>query len=142
MTEFTEVFEIPRNGGRRAGAGRKPGYSPKKADDLISGLDDGTANETTRSAADFAIARARKEKALADLNELDYKVKSSQYVSRASVQQASATALATLAQGMRSISDNLERRGVPPDVCIQVEAIINEGLADIARDLEMMSGGE
>jgi hypothetical protein len=89
---------------------------------------------------DYEKARARNEQAKAELNELDLKVKSGQYVSRNSVQQASATILATLSQGMRSISDNLERRGVPPDVCVQVEAIINEGLADVARDLEMMGG--
>ena len=114
-----------RRGGARPGAGRKTA-------DYIN----------PDEVVDFEKAKARKETALADLHELDYKVKSGQYVSRASVRQASATALATLVQGMRSISDNLERRGVPPEVCVQVEAIINAGLADIARDLELMSGGE
>ena len=91
---------------------------------------------------DYEKARARNEQAKAELNELDLKVKSGEYVSRAAVQQASATVLATLAQGMRSISDNLERRGIPPEVCVKVEEIINAGMADVARDLAMMSGGE
>lgn len=115
---------FPTHGGRRAGAGRKPA-DYVKPDEVV----------------DYEKARARNEQAKAELNELDLKIKSGQYVSRASVQQASATALATLAQGMRSISDNLERRGVPPEVCVQVEAIINEGMADVARDLELMSSG-
>lgn len=115
---------LPRHGGARAGAGRKPA-DYVKPDEVV----------------DYEKARARNEQAKAELNELELKIKSGQYVSRASVQQASATVLATLAQGMRSISDNLERRGVPPEVCVKVEAIITEGMADIASDLELMSSG-
>lgn len=112
-------------GGARPGAGRKPSDYVKP-----------------EQVVDYEKARARNEQAKAELNELDLKVKSGEYVSRAAVQQASATVLATLAQGMRSISDNLERRGIPPEVCVKVEEIINAGMADVARDLAMMSGGE
>lgn len=115
--------DTERRGGARQGAGRKP-----------------TGYEKPESALDYDKARARKEAALADLHELDYKVKSGEYVSRAAVRQASATLIANLAQTMRSVSDNLERRGVPPAVCAQVDATISETLADAARDLEMMSG--
>lgn len=115
--------DTERRGGARHGAGAKPaGY--KKPESVL----------------DYDKARARKETALADLHELDYKVKSGEYVSRAAVRQASATLIANLAQTMRSVSDNLERRGVPPAVCAQVDATISETLADAARDLEMMSG--
>jgi hypothetical protein len=110
------------HGGARPNSGPKmPGY--KKSDDAVK----------------FDAARARKEASLADMHELDYKIKSGEYVSRAAVRQASATVISALAQTMRSLSDNLERRGVPPAVCAQVDAAVHETLADAARDLEMMS---
>ena len=112
-----------KHGGARAGTGPKPkGYvKPPEA-------------------VKFDVARARKEAALADMHELDYKIKSQGYVSRASVRQASATVISTIAQTLRSLSDNLERRGVPPATCALIDAAVNETLADAARDLEMMSG--
>lgn len=93
----------------------------------------------SEDAVKFDAARARKEAALADMHELDYKIKSGEYVNRAAVRQASATVISALAQTMRSLSDNLERRGVPPAVCAQVDTAVHETLADAARDLEMMS---
>lgn len=113
----------PGRGGARAGAGRKPsGYvKPKEA-------------------VDFDKAKARKEAALADLHELDYKVKSGQYVSRDEVRQASATAFAQLAQSLRSIPDTLERKGVPTAVCLKVEAVLTEGLAEAAQKLAKIHG--
>lgn len=116
-----QAVEVPksRRGGRREGAGRKPsGY--QKPEQVI----------------DYEKARARKESALADLNELEFKIKSGQYVSRDQVQQAGATVLSTVAQALRSLSDNLERRGVPPEICVQVEAAVTETLADAAKDLQ------
>lgn len=110
------------HGGARPNTGPKPpGYVKPKA------------------AADYDKARARKEAALADMHELDYKIKSSEYVSRVAVRQASATVISTLAQTMRSLSDNLERRGIPAAVCAMVDESVNATLADAARDLEMMS---
>ena len=87
---------------------------------------------------DFDKARARKESALADLNELDYKVKSGQYVSREAVKQACTTIMATLAQTSRSVSDNLERRGVDPKVCVQVDLAISEALAETGKSLQTL----
>lgn len=116
-----KVIKTEKRGGARAGAGRKPpGYQKPK--------------ETM----DYDKARARKESALADLNELDYKVKSGQYVSRDAVKQACATIMATLAQGIRSLPDNLERRGVEPKVCVQIDAAITEALADTGKALETL----
>lgn len=110
-----------RHGGARVGAGRKPvGY--QKTEDAVS----------------FEKAKARKEAALADLHELDYKVKSGQYVSRVAVRQASATALAQMAQTLRSVSDTLERRGVPVRVCAMVDEVITETLAETGRELSKM----
>lgn len=116
-------ISTPTHGGARDGAGRKPkGY--QKAPEVI----------------EFEKARARNEAAKAQLNELEVKIKSGEYVSRAAVQQASATIIATFAQGVRSIADNLERKGIAPEICAQVETILDEGLASLSQDLEMMSG--
>ena len=112
------------NGGAREGAGRKPlGYQKPK------------------EIVDFDQARARKEAALADKYELEYKIQSGEYVSRDSVKQASATVLSTIAQTLRSVSDNLERRGIAPEVCVLVDATISEVLADAAKDLALLSEG-
>lgn len=109
-------------GGARPGAGRKPaGYI--RPDDAVS----------------YDKAKARKEVALADLHELDYKVKSGQYVARAAVRQAAATALAVLAQTLRSLPDNLERRGIEASVCAQIDAVVTDVLADAGRALQEIS---
>lgn len=110
-------LQPPSRGGARSNSG------PKKSDEGVK----------------YDVAKARKESALADMHELDYKIKSGEYVSRAMVRQASATVISTLAQTMRSLSDNLERRGIAPEVCAKVDEAVNETLADAARDLEMMS---
>ncbi len=113
------------HGGARAGAGRKPaGY--QKPEEVV----------------DYEKAKARHEAAKADLAELDYKIKSGEYVSRASVRQAVATVMAGFVQTMRSVSDNLERKGVSPDLCVQVDAVINDALADVGRDLQMLGGDD
>ena len=126
MMRTTDTGSIgPRtNGGARAGAGRKPlGY------------------EKPQNVKDYDDARARKESALADLHELDYKVKSGQYVPRAAIREASATAMAALAQTLRSLPDNLERRGISAAVCAQIDRVITESLADTARALERLHAG-
>lgn len=140
MDDITDIFEIPMSGGRRAGSGRKLGYSPKHAADILSGKGSEAATDTTRVAADFARSRARKESALADLNELAYKIKSGEYVARAAVQEAAATLLSSLAQSLRSLPDNLERKfALAPTIAAQVELTIDRALADVASGLEMFS---
>lgn len=133
---------IPRHGGRRAGSGNKKGYSPKAAADLFAtGEAEGASEQTTVTVA-FARSRARKESALADMNELNYKIKAGEYVERAAVREASATLLATLAQSLRSLPDNLERKfHLPSDVAEEVEKVIDGALAALASDMEMFSGG-
>lgn len=115
---------VNTHGGYRPGAGRKP--NPVKSPEAV----------------DLEKSKARKEAALADLHELDYKVKSGEYVSRAAVRQASATAMAVLVQSMRSLSDNLERRGVPTKYCAMVDAAVNETLAQTGKDLAMLGGDD
>lgn len=108
----------------RPGRGRKPvGYVP------------------TQERVDFDEARARNEAAKADLNELELAVRRGLYVERAWVQQLSATALATLAQNLRSVPDNLERRtGISPEVAQEVEQMIDNALNDLAIEFEELAG--
>lgn len=86
----------------------------------------------------FDEARTRNETAKAGLNEIELKIKSGEYIARAAVQTASATALATMAQTMRSIPDNMERKGVAPEVCVLVERVIDEVMAGLSQELEML----
>ncbi|MEO8546477.1 MAG: hypothetical protein ABI434_23015 [Burkholderiaceae bacterium] len=121
LGENGSVF--PTRGGARFGAGRKPpGY------------------EKPAVAVDFDVAKARKEAALADMHELNFKVKSGEYVARAAVQDASATLLASLSQSLRSIPDNLERKfHLSPDIAEQIEAVINASLSDLSEGLAMFT---
>lgn len=139
-----DIFDVPGNGGRRAGSGRKRGYSPKRASLLLDQngdiIDDEPEDSVVKVATEFAKAKARKESALADHHQLAYKIKSGQYVERAAVQAVSATLLATLAQNMRSIPDNLERKfNLSPEAAEFVESVINSVLADVAEGLAIFS---
>lgn len=92
------------------------------------------------SVQDYDAAKARNELAKAELNELEVKIKTSEYGSRAAYRQASATALASLAQTLRSVPDNLERRlGVSPEVAQEVGNQIDAALDDLASEFEMMT---
>ena len=116
----------PGRGGARAGAGRKPlGY------------------EKPQETLDFERERTRNEKAKADLNELEYKIKSREYVPRAAVQQAAATLLATIAQTLRSLPDTLERKyNLTPEITEKIGETIDQQLDSISKDLEMLTNGD
>ena len=113
----------PSHGGARAGSGRKPaGYV--KAQEVV----------------DFELARARNEAAKADLNELEYKIKSGEYVERDAVRQAAATMLATIAQALRSLPDTLERKcNMQPNEAEIVERTIDSVLEGLSDDLHMLT---
>ncbi len=134
------------HGGRRAGAGRPKGSSNKKAAAIEAALADGDddpaeGSQSATAAVRKAIAVARKEAALADLNELEFKVKSGQYLSRDAFREATATLLAELAQGLRSLPDTLERKhGLAPAVVQAIEADIDDALARVSEGLEMFTG--
>ena len=110
-------------GGARPGAGRKPAdYVP--SDDRL----------------DYEAARARNESAKADLNELDLAIKRGEYVPRAEVQAATATALSALSQTLRSVPDNLERTlGLSPDIAQEVGSQIDAALDDMATRFEELT---
>lgn len=114
----------PGHGGFRPGAGRKPPsyVAPKERIDLDK-------------------AKARNEQAKAELNELELAIKRGEFVERIAVKQSTATAFATLAQTLRSVPDNLERKlGVSPEVALEVGLLIDNALNDIANAFEEMVG--
>jgi phage terminase Nu1 subunit (DNA packaging protein) len=107
-------------GGARPGAGRKP-----------------RDYEAPETKIDLDREKARNEKAKADLNELELKIKTGEYVPRAQVRQATATALATLAQTLRSVPDNLERKlGISPEIATEIGLQIDNALAEVANAFE------
>lgn len=111
------------HGGRREGAGRKPADYVPPPEKL-----------------DFDKARARNEQSKADLNELEFRIKSRQYLPRAAIQQAAATAIASFAQTMRSVPDNLERtHGITPEIAEEVGKAIDLALQDLAQAFELMT---
>lgn len=116
MAEITPAT----HGGKREGAGRKGGDAEK-----------------TKEFGSYAKARAYKEVFLAKAAELEYRRKSGEYVPREAVRAASASAFATIAQTLRSIPDNIERRlGVAPEVAEEIGRLIDDAMADLAGDLE------
>jgi phage terminase Nu1 subunit (DNA packaging protein) len=123
----TKPARAPRvsgHGGARPGAGRKPKDYVKPP-----------------MVEDFDVARARNESAKADLNELEFKVKSGEYVARSAVVQATATAYAALAQTLRSLPDHLERRlALAPEVAEEIGRQIDEALGELAEVFERMRG--
>lgn len=113
-------------GGARPGAGRKPAGYQKPPE-----------------AVEFDRERTRNERAKADLNELEFKIKSREYVPRAAVQQAAATLLASLAQSLRSLPDTLERKfNLPPNVTERIGMEIDFQLESISEDLKMLTSGD
>lgn len=126
MTDLVEFK--PGRGGVRPGAGR-----PMK-----QAGDPATAKQTSNER--YSEERARHEKIKADQRALKLKIESNEYVPRAAVREASAFLLAALAQGMRAIPDNLERKfNLPGDVAEEIGRVIDASLADIAEGLEMFT---
>lgn len=152
LAEDGAVDELPagfRRGFYRPEGGRRPGYSPRKAKDIqdriAAGEDDGI-DDTDEEAANLsasartALAKARKETALAGLNELQLKVKSGEYLPRGAYQEATATLLSMLSQGLRSLPDTLERKyNLPPEALDLVESVIDEGLNEVAQTLALFT---
>lgn len=127
--DFSDLFDVPvakagGRGGKRENAGRKPkGYV--KPPEVV----------------DFEKARARNEAAKANNNELEFLVKSGQYVDRDVVRQAAATIFLNLAQTLRSIPDVLERNGHDAAICQHVETVLNDTLEQASLELELLGGG-
>jgi phage terminase Nu1 subunit (DNA packaging protein) len=131
MNSYADLATIDPKSGFRPGSGRKT----KEVTDAVAAAiaEDGTY-------LDYATARARKETAGALLSELDYKVKTREFVSRAAVQSAVASAMSAIAQTLRSIPDNIERKlGVSPEIAQEVGYQIDEAMDSLATELERMA---
>ena len=114
------------HGGARANSGPKPAGYVKPPE-----------------GQDYDKAKARNEAAKAGLNELELKIKSGEYLSRTAYREASATLLAELAQGLRSLPDTLERKfGLSPEALLHVERTIDEAMQSVADGLELFAGSE
>lgn len=112
------------HGGAREGAGRK-GY------------------EKSEDQKNLDTQKARHEKVKADLAELEYRERVGELVTRAAVKQAVATLLQTLAQGLRTVPDVLERQhAVAPEIAEVVGREIDDALEGLAKGLEMFTGYE
>lgn len=129
ISAYTRGMDAPitsRNGGARPGAGRKPAGYVKPQEKM-----------------DFDMAKARKEAALADMQELNFKIKTGEYIPRDPVREASATLLANIAQTLRSLPDHLERKlHLAPEVTEALEKGIDAALSDLADGLELMTDAD
>ncbi|MBT2304697.1 hypothetical protein J7E70_30215 [Variovorax paradoxus] len=116
--------EAGTHGGARPGAGR-----PRKTA--------GAAPTTIQKAGtSFQELRAQHEKVKLEERQFKLAVARGQYVERAAVRNASAELLAALAQGLRSLPDNLERKlHLPADVTAEIEKGIDACLADVSEGL-------
>lgn len=144
-------FELDESGNARPirekprGRGRPVGYSQKRARLAEQGMDDPDADpdDVTGTAIKKARAQARKEEAQAGREEIKLKVEAGEYLPRAAFREACATLLASVAQAMRSIPDNLERKcNLEPEAMALVEATIDSAMGDLALGLEMFTEGE
>lgn len=85
-------------------------------------------------------ARAVHENVKIREREFNLAVKRGEYVERVAIQQAAATALAILAQPLRSLSDNLEREcALSPEQCALVDKVVDEVLSALAANLAKMA---
>ena len=63
-----------------------------------------------------------------------------EYLPRAAYQEATATLLSMLAQGLRSLPDTIERKfNVPTDVLQLIEAAIDDALNEVADTLALFA---
>lgn len=110
-------------GGAREGAGRKPeGYEPPQ------------------EKADLDRERAEHERVKRLEREHKLAIQMGQYVSRAAVRQASATALAILTQSLRSIPDNCERQfALQPEVVDGIQKAVDQALSEVAAAFNAMA---
>lgn len=137
-----EANKPPPNarGGARMLAGRPRHDGTSKHDEPGTMAGDKTTTQH------YAEARARREAAAADKEEvlakkavLDYEVQQGNFLPRDAIISATARAYATLAQGIRSIPDALERRlGLDPAVCVKIGELQDEALAGLHIELEKM----
>lgn len=110
------------HGGSRARAGGKP-----------KAVRDATEEHHIK----YTKSRAENETFKAANSKLDYEIKIGKYVLRDDVRRAVSVAFATIAQNLRSMPDNLERRlGLAPEVINSISIEIDEIMNNLASELE------
>ena len=141
MTPDGRAIPLPRSGrgGARPGAGRP---RKKRAEEIQEDADlfGDEVDPQVSVAARFDRAKARKEEALAGIHELNLKIQSGAYLPRDAFREASATALSTLSQALRSLPDLLERKhALPPEALQMVEELVDQVLNDAANQLALFT---
>lgn len=87
----------------------------------------------------YATAKARKEMAHAAKAELEFRIKDGQYLPREAIRSALAEAYQAVAQSLRSIPDNLERKlGLSPELAEVVSTAIDEAMGELAYAMELI----
>jgi len=134
-------------GGARIGAGRKKKYVTAKDKDAVELDEDIARRWMEMSSSD---SKALKEKAeafktytLARGHDFEYRVKTGEYLPRTAFREATATLLAMLAQRLRGLPDELERRcPLSPEILQRIEQVVDEILANAADDLAQYAEGQ
>lgn len=97
--------------------------------------------EDLHSVADYERERAEHERVKREQREFKLAQERGEYVSRAAVQQASATAIAVMSQSLRSIADNLERVcGLTPEQAELAQQQVDAALTELAANLKVLAG--
>lgn len=135
------AIPLPRSGrgGARPGAGRP---RQKRAEEIQADAElfGDEPDEQISTAVRFDRAKARKEEALAGIHELNLKIQSGAYLPRDAYREASATALSTLSQALRSLPDLLERKhALSPEALQMVEHLVDQVLNDAANQLALFT---
>ena len=113
------------HGGQRANAGRRP--KAEQRDDI----------------GEFHRARTRKERALAELRELEAGERAGRLYSRDEVLRVIAVTIAVFTEQLRSLPDLLERRaGLAPEQAEVLEHVVNAELEALRERLLATVGGK
>lgn len=87
----------------------------------------------------YATGKARKEMAHAAKAELEFRIKDGQYLPREKIRGALAEAYQAVAQALRSIPDNLERKlGITPELAEIVSSAIDDAMGELAYAMEQI----
>lgn len=125
--------------------GRRPtSVARDEAQHTVAGIDEedhGAINFAlpVNAAAIYGGAKAREKVAQAAKAELEYRIKIGQYLPREAVKSALAEAYQAVAQSLRSIPDNLERKlGITPEISEVVSVAIDEAMGELAYAMEQI----
>lgn len=109
-----------QHGGRREGAGRKPKSTGDASDPYLL----------------LAKAKAKREVHKANIEELNYKKMVGDVVDKHQLSEAASRMHASIAQALRSLPDELERKcGISPESAEFVERFIDSLTIDIGKKL-------